>query len=262
MTGEQELRHGDFTTLAADYSRYRSAYAPAVLSAVLGLLGRDPSFLDAVDVGAGTGLWTRMLARAGFRSVTAVEPNDAMRTGGENDSVGHGIVWRSGKGEATGLPGCSADLLTMASSFHWVDFERGSLEFCRVLRPAGWFVALWNPRLPERNPLLLEIEQELDRLKPDLRRVSSGRSGFTERLTDRLEQHPGFDEVVTLECRQVVEQSADHYLGAWRSVNDVRVQLGEKDFDRFLVGVRERLADVSSVRTTYLTRAWAARRAD
>ncbi|MDW5326756.1 class I SAM-dependent methyltransferase [Plantactinospora sp. KLBMP9567] len=233
-----------------------------MLSAVLGLLRREASSLDAVDVGAGTGLWTHMLAGVGFRSVTAVEPNAAMRAAGQRDDGGHDIVWRDGTGEATGLADGSADLLTMASSFHWVDFDSATAEFRRVLRPGGWFVALWNPRLVERNPLLAEIEAELLRMKPDLRRVSSGRSGITETLTDRLNQHPGFDDVVTIESRHVVRQSVEHYLGAWRSVNDVRVQLGEVDFGRFLEYVRDRLADADEVEATYLSRAWAARRRD
>ena len=34
----------------------------------------------------------------------------------------------------------------------------------RMLRPGGSFVALWNPRMIELNPLLVEIEQESTRL--------------------------------------------------------------------------------------------------
>ena len=53
-----------------------------------------------------------------------------------------------------------------------------------MLRPGGRFVALWNPRMIELNPLLVEIEQEITRLNPEVKRVSSGRSGLTEQ-TDR-----------------------------------------------------------------------------
>ena len=70
----------------------------------------------------------------------------------------------------------------MASSFHWADFDKACDEFHRILRPGGVFAALWNPRLIEANPLLVEIEGEITQLKPDIKRVSSGRSGLTERL--------------------------------------------------------------------------------
>lgn len=261
MPTTSPLKHGDFTDLAHDYSRYREGYAPAVLDAFTGLLRCPPAECDAADVGAGTGIWTRMLASAGFRSVTAVEPNDAMRATGIDDSAATTISWRPGAGEDTTLPTESADLVTMASSFHWVDFERGTAEFARVLRPGGWFAALWNPRDIEASALLSDIEAELARLKPDLKRVSSGRSGTTSTLTDRLSDHPAFDRVIYLEGRHTVSQSPQHYLGAWRSVNDVRVQLGEDGFSRFLAYVTERLDGLEAVETTYLTRAWAARRA-
>ncbi len=252
------MKHGDFTGLAEDYARYRPGYAPAVRAALLGLLGRSAAALDAVDVGAGTGIWTRMLAAAGFRSVTAVEPNDDMRAAGA--AGGGAIVWRAGAGAATGLAEGSADLVTMASSFHWVDFAAGTAEFRRVLRPGGWFCALWNPRRLDGSPLLLEVEAELARLAPGMTRVSSGHSGVTEGLADRLLAEGGFAEALYLEGRHVETRSRAAYIGAWRSVNDVRVQLGPERFARFLAWLDERLADIPEIVTPYLTRAWAARR--
>ncbi len=260
MTAVVALKHGEFTGLAQDYSAYRPAYAETVLDAILGLLKRPAHALDAIDVGAGTGIWTRMLCRRGFRRLTAVEPNQDMRHTGERDSAGLPIAWREGTGERTGLPAASADLVSMASSFHWVDFEAGLREFHRLLRPHGRFVALWNPRLVEANPLLVEIEAILASfMPPNAKRVSSGRSGLAETLTEKLWASPLFDDVVYLEGRHVACQTPEQYLGAWRSVNDVRVQLGPAKFAAFLAAVARRLDGVDRIETTYLTRAWAAR---
>lgn len=254
------MKHGDFTGLASDYARYRADYAPQVATAILGYWGRDVSLIDAADIGAGTGIWTRMLAARGLRSIVAVEPNDDMRGQGIESSRGTSIVWRKGLAEATGLPDGSADLVTMASSLHWADFDKACDEFYRILRPGGVFAALWNPRLIEANPLLAEIEAEITRLKPDIRRISSGRSGTTERLTGRLSAKPQFTGVLYLEGRHSVHQTPEQYIGAWRSVNDVQVQLGPELFDRFLNYVGKRTADVKAIETTYLTRTWMARR--
>ena len=260
MTAALKLRHGEFTGLADDYSSYRPAYAESVLDALLGLLGRPASALEVVDVGAGTGIWTRMLFRRMFRRLTAVEPNDDMRATGARDSHGLPIAWVKGSGEHTGLPDASVDLVCMASSFHWVDFDNGTREFHRVLRSRGRFVALWNPRLIEANPLLVEIEAMLNRMMPpDAKRVSSGRSGLTETLTEKLWACGLFDDVVYLEGRHVARQTPEQYLGAWRSVNDVRVLLGPEKFQEFLDAVARRLDGVDAIETTYLTRAWAAR---
>jgi ubiquinone/menaquinone biosynthesis C-methylase UbiE len=254
-------KHGDYTGLASDYARFRPGYAPQVATAILSYVGRDAASVDAADVGAGTGIWTRMLAARGLHSVVAVEPNDDMRGQGIETSRGTGIVWLKGTAEATGLPDSSADLVSMASSLHWADFDKACEEFHRILRPGGVFAALWNPRFIEANPLLIEIEAQITWLKPDLHRVSSGRSGITERLTDMLSAKPQFAEVLYLEGRHSVRQTPEQYIGAWRSVNDLQVQLGPELFRQFLDFTEKRIAGLTAIETIYLTRAWVARRA-
>lgn len=252
--------HGNFTGLAGDYSRNRPDYSASVLSALLGLFDRPTSAVDFVDVGAGTGIWTRMVAARNVRSTIAVEPNEDMRQHGIADSTGQAVVWRSGSAETTGLDDSSCDWLTMASSFHWADFDLATKEFHRVLRPSGRFTALWNPRLIEANPLLVEIEAYLTQLKPDLQRRSSGRSGITEQLSERLENSPYFEDVVYVEGRHIITMPVERYLGAWRSVNDLRVQLGSENFELFMKQVEARTSALETIETTYLTRAWSARR--
>ena len=256
-----DLKHGDYTRLAGDYARFRPGYSPQVATAIVGYVGRAAADIDAADIGAGTGIWTRMLATRGLHSVIAVEPNDEMRGQGIETSRGSDIVWFKGSAEATGLPDGSVDLVSMASSFHWADFDKACDELHRILRPGGVFVALWNPRFIEANPLLVEIEAELARIKPDIRRVSSGRSGITERLTDMLSAKPQFAEVLYLEGRHSAHQTPAQYIGAWRSVNDLQVQLGPDLFRKFLDFAEKRIAGLTAIETTYVTRAWAARRA-
>ena len=48
--------------------------------------------------------------------------------------------------------------------FHWTEFDTTVKESLRVLRKNGRFTALWNPRLIEVNPLLIEIENHLSEL--------------------------------------------------------------------------------------------------
>jgi ubiquinone/menaquinone biosynthesis C-methylase UbiE len=257
-----QLKPGEFTGLAEDYSRYRPGYCRSVLNALLGLIGKPVVEIDFADVGAGTGIWTRMVGIAGVRSVVAVEPNDDMRAAGIRDSNCTGIGWRAGSAEKTGLKSASCDWLTMASSFHWPDFDGATKEFHRVLRPRGRFTALWNPRLIEANPLFVEIEDYARKLAPTMKRVSSGRSGITETLTEKLWASPYFDDVVYLEGRHVEKMTPERYIGAWRSVNDLRVQLGAEKFDDFLRFVEDRVGGLSAIEATYLTRAWSARRKD
>lgn len=256
------LKAGDFTGLAKDYSLNRPDYSQSVLNAILGLLPKPHREIDFVDVGAGTGIWTRMVHDKGVKSATAVEPNADMRGMGASDSANTAIKWLPGSGENTKLPSSCCDWLSMASSFHWVDFARATQEFHRMLRPGGYFTALWNPRLIELNPLLVEIEAHLDTLRPNIKRVSSGRSGITETLTEQLNDSPYFEDVVYIEGRHTIEMSPERYLGAWRSVNDLRVQLGNEKFTAFLEFVENRISGYDSISAAYLTRSWSARRRD
>jgi SAM-dependent methyltransferase len=254
------LKAGDFTGLAKDYSQYRPDYSPSVLNALLGLLQKPISEVDFVDVGAGTGIWTRLVQDKGVKSATAVEPNEDMRSKGQADNADTSVRWQVGSAEQTRLPDACCDWLSMASSFHWVDFDRATQEFHRLLRGGGRFTALWNPRLIEVNPMLVEIEAHLDTLRPNIKRVSSGRSGITETLTEQLWGSPYFDDVIYLEGRHVIAMTPERYLGVWRSVNDLRVQLGPEKFEVFLAFVEQRITGLNFIEATYLTRAWSARR--
>lgn len=254
------MKSGDFTGLAKDYSSSRPDYSKSVLTALLGLMNKPANSIDFADVGAGTGIWTRMVNSMGVKSTTAVEPSDEMRGFGIKDSKGAFIKWLPGKAEKTGLKSDSIDMLTMASSFHWANFELAVKEFHRVLKNNGRFTALWNPRLIEVNPILIEIEQYLNTLRPDIKRVSSGMSGITNDLTKMLCSSPYFEDVVYLEGRHDILMSPDRYLGAWRSVNDLQVQLGKEKFESFLTFVKKKISDSEVVKATYLTRAWSARK--
>lgn len=252
-------RNGDFTGLAKDYHLHRPDYSGSLLSALLGLLNLPVDSIDFVDVGAGTGIWTRMVAERRPHSVIAVEPNADMRRVGESSPGGNEIVWRAGSAEDTGLSSSSVDWLTMASSFHWADTKVALREFHRVLKPRGHFTALWNPRRIAGNPLLEEIEAEIHTLKPDLVRVSSGLSGITEVLPDLLVDSRLFEDVVYMEARHSILMTPERYVGAWRSVNDLRVQLGPEAFDKFLDFVMRSVENESYIETKYVTRAWSAR---
>jgi SAM-dependent methyltransferase len=96
-----------------------------------------------VDVGAGTGKFTRLLQRPG-RTLIAVEPSPRMRD--ELRSSLPDIEILDGAGERMPLPDASADAITFAQAWHWVDVPAASLEAARVLRPGGTLGLVWNLR--------------------------------------------------------------------------------------------------------------------
>jgi ubiquinone/menaquinone biosynthesis C-methylase UbiE len=254
------LAPGDFSDLAKQYSENRPDYSLQVLHAITGLLPKPLKQVDFVDVGAGTGIWTRMVSNLAPKTVTAVEPNEAMRELGKSYPSIYPINWLQGTAESTKLNDRSCDWVSMASSLHWADMSRAIQEFSRILRPGGVFTALWNPRLIEKNPLLLEIEEYISARIPKSKRISSGMSGVTENLTEYLESSGFFEDIVYIESQHTLNLSRGRYLGIWKSVNDIRVQLGENEFNSFLNFVEFKIQNLNEINATYLTRSWTARK--
>jgi len=137
----QAARQG-FSTEAASYARGRPDYPEALLAWLTHTvsLGEGKA---VVDLGAGTGKFTRMLCRSGAQ-VTAVEPVDEMLDRLRSELPGARAV--PGTAQAMGLPSASADAVTCAQSFHWFANREALAEIHRVLKPGAPLALLWNVR--------------------------------------------------------------------------------------------------------------------
>lgn len=130
-----------FTTRAAAYDAGRPAYPREAIDLIFAGLP-DPAGLRVADLGAGTGISSRLIAERGA-TVVAVEPNAAMR---EKAGAIPDVTWVDARAERTGLPDASVDIVTALQAFHW--FERPAIftEMARIARPAGRGVAVYYER--------------------------------------------------------------------------------------------------------------------
>jgi SAM-dependent methyltransferase len=134
-----------FSDRVDDYVRYRPDYPVALLDWLQREQGVD-SHWRVADVGAGTGISSKMFLDAGYR-VTAVEPNAPMRVAAERWLRGYAdFAAVDGRADATGLADASVDLVTVAQAFHWFDEAAARREFARILRPGGLAAIWWNSR--------------------------------------------------------------------------------------------------------------------
>ena len=128
-----------YTLVGTDYERYRPAYPlPAVRAGLSGL--NNPQVLD---VGAGSGKFTRELVTAGI-PVTALEPASAMREMFRKALPQ--VPLYAGKAEDAAklfAPG-SFDALCFAQSWHWVDREVTCAAASSVLKPGGRILIIYN----------------------------------------------------------------------------------------------------------------------
>ena len=166
------MKHGDFTALAKDYIN-RPGYSRDVLRMIGRMAGMDRRDFRVADVGAGTGKLTQELSALGLTGC-AVEPNEAMRTEGMKLFRSEkSFVFSEGTAEHTGLPESSFDWVLMGSSFHWTNAEEALTEFHRILKPGGYFTAIWNPRDIDGHELHEKIERVIYDKLPNLKRISS-----------------------------------------------------------------------------------------
>jgi ubiquinone/menaquinone biosynthesis C-methylase UbiE len=248
---------GDFTKLAKDYI-FRPGYSINVLKMLKSHIGNGRPILVA-DVGAGTGKLTANLIELGLEGYV-VEPNDAMREEGIKQ-LGHisQFQWFSGTAEETGLPDSSVDWVLMGSSFHWTDYKQALKEFHRILKPKGFFTAIWNPRDIERSEREQRIERKIKEIVPDLSRVSSGAKSYTLDLETKLLSTEYFEDLIFVEAPHEEIKPVESYLGAWRSVNDIQAQAGPERFERILNMIEHEIKGNVLVSVPYRSRSWTIR---
>jgi len=104
-------------------------------------VGRPIAGLRVLDLGAGTGKLTALLAELGA-DVTAVEPDPAMLAELRRQLPSARAL--AGPAEAIPLPDGCVDAVLCAQSLHWFDLSRAVPEIARVLVPGGVIGALWN----------------------------------------------------------------------------------------------------------------------
>jgi ubiquinone/menaquinone biosynthesis C-methylase UbiE len=138
MDDRKLTRAASFERAAAEYDRGRPIYPPEAVEWML-----PAGVRDALDLGAGTGKFTGLLAVRELR-VTAVDPSPAMLE--RLRASVPGVSTLEGTAERIPMPDSSVDVVTSAQAWHWVDETLAFPEVARVLRPGGTLALVWNFR--------------------------------------------------------------------------------------------------------------------
>jgi SAM-dependent methyltransferase len=137
-----------FTGKADVYAESRPSYAPEAIDYIFGISPRNAVF---ADIGAGTGIFTELLAKRG-NEIYAVEPNGDMRgrlTALLSAYPNARVI--NGTAENTALADGSIDVAVCAQAFHWFDPESYRRECGRILRPGGKIIIVNNTDLYRNN---------------------------------------------------------------------------------------------------------------
>jgi SAM-dependent methyltransferase len=131
-----------FEAAVERYERGRPSYPDDAVSFLVRAVGIGRG-RDVVELGAGTGKFTELIAATGAR-IVAVEPVAGMRESLVRACPSVEVM--DGTAEQIPLPDGSADAVVVAQAFHWFAGELALPEIDRVLRPQGALGLIWNVR--------------------------------------------------------------------------------------------------------------------
>jgi SAM-dependent methyltransferase len=208
-----------FSGRASDYAKYRPSYPTEAIDAVLAGLPQA-SALTVVDVGAGTGISSRLLTARGAR-VIGIEPNSEMRQA----ALASNLDVRDATAENTGLSDGSVDVVAAFQAFHWFATPAAVEEFTRILRPSGRVALVWNVR-DDRDAFTKAYGETAD-----LDSTAAQRAGNTADDPDlaALLRERGYSDVRVLDFANTQRLRIDGLIGRARSASYVPKEGPEHD---------------------------------
>ncbi len=176
MTGVHTSAQQGFSTQAATYAKGRPDY-PRQLTAWLRDTLHVHEHCTVIDLGAGTGKFTRLLSTLA-PTLIAVEPVAAM--GAQLTRLLPDVRLLDGTAESIPLATASADAVVCAQAFHWFSTPAALAEIHRVLKPEGRLGLVWNVR-DESVDWIAAITEIITPYEGDTPRFHSGawRQAFT-----------------------------------------------------------------------------------
>ena len=202
MTTIHPAAQNGYSAEAQSYARGRPEYPAELLRWLTDDLNIGVGKV-VVDLGAGTGKFTKLLAQIGA-DVIAVEPVEAMRTQLSGNLPG--VRCLAGCAEAIPLETSSADALVCAQAFHWFANKDALGEIHRVLRADGMFGLVWNVRdesvdwVAAITKIVTPYEGDAPRFhKGDWREPFDGEHFTALECTSFVHQHVGTPQQVILD---------------------------------------------------------------
>lgn len=131
------------------YDRVRPPYPADCLSYARRQVPKSTTPLKIVEIGAGTGIFTRALLNhpewaTSIGTLRAIEPSDGMRDFWMKRVQDNRCTIVNGTFDNTAVEDGWADLIIIAQAFHWcLDYGKAFTEFARILNKDGVALFIW-----------------------------------------------------------------------------------------------------------------------
>ena len=234
-------RSDRFATHTQDYARFRPAYPQALLQRLRDLIVSTACAptLPVVDVGSGTGIFTRQLSGVlpPDMAVIGVEPSDAMRGEALKNEDGVSVRYVSGTAERLPFADCAVRAVTAATAAHWFDRDAFYPQARRILASSGVLAIAEYVRDVEASPAAAALEAFLAR--------NGGPKAYTRPdYPSELGSLAGFSDVAVFEESATFELTTGRFVGLALSSSHARAvesQLGVDQTRKRLVELAGRL---------------------
>jgi SAM-dependent methyltransferase len=251
-----------FGEVAGLYDRARPSYPESLVDDLV--TWAQPG-ARALEIGAGTGKATRLLAARGV-SVLGIEPSAEMAAYARaaTEPLGNVEIIESDF-ERWRPDGQSFPLAYAAQAWHWVDQESGYVHARAALAPGGHLVAFWNrPAWGDtelRHALSDAYRATVPQLPPDgpMHPDNPGAAGADDSWAQAVAATDGLTDPSERVYEWSLDYTADTYVELLGTISEVRL-LGDVDRQALLQAVGETIEGHGGRLTMpMVTLAWIAR---
>jgi ubiquinone/menaquinone biosynthesis C-methylase UbiE len=177
-----------YDRVAEQYHHYRPRYPDALISLLAKIVGEVSAAGVVVDVGAGTGIFSRQL-RAALPveiTITGIEPSASMRAQAVAETTGDmDVEFRDGVAECLPFVAGAARAVVAATAAHWFERPAFYAEAHRILVPGGILAIVEYVRDREDSPIAAALIEFMGRygserayMPPNYRRELAEAAGF------------------------------------------------------------------------------------
>ncbi|MFB6452958.1 class I SAM-dependent methyltransferase [Bradyrhizobium tunisiense] len=249
-----EANSAAFTAVAAAY-QHRYGHNERLMEQVATLVRDSAPDCSVADIGAGTGTLTAILDRLGFKG-WAIEPNSAMRDIGKGRKDINQFTWIQATAENTDLSDSSVGWVTMADAFHWTEPEPSLREFRRILKPRGYFAAIWSLRDFQHDPLQRSIDALIRSAVPGIKRVYERIGEVMASMPSSFATAQGFSEPTHLQAWHRETTSKQKYMDMWQMSHDIRDQVSLEKWEEICQAIEQEISPLPVLNLGYTTHIW------
>lgn len=228
-TGERVPKQWGRVAFGDDPARYhgaRPAYPDwvfAVLRSRCGLRRGAAAF----EIGAGTGTATQRLLDIGVDPLVAIEPDPRLADFLRANNPDAALKLIVAPFEEVEVGEGRFDLGLSATAFHWLDEDLALAKIARLLRPGGWWAAVWNDLGDDRRPDPFH-EATMDLLAgPASQAAGEKGSTFATDASSRiaaLHRSGAFDSVDYLESSWTIDLDAAQTVSLYSTFSNVNAR--------------------------------------